>query len=69
MEENDHFTKSIDTFKIEVNEYNGREYVEIKDSSDKHLLFPKGDEGPAFRFLSDIARLLGVKIPFKEKKK
>ena len=69
MEGDIYFTKSIDTFVIEVKEYKDKEYVEIRNGSSTPLLFPRGDEAPACHFLSDVAQLLGVKIPLKEKKK
>jgi hypothetical protein len=60
------FTRSIDTFTIEIANYAGRDYVEISRANLKgnpaSLIFPVGDEPAACGFLSQVAELLGVKI-------
>ena len=69
------FTRSIDSFIIEIANYTGRDYCEIQRTGTKgekpELMFPVGDEPAACSFLSQIAELLGVNvvIPKNEEKK
>lgn len=60
------FTRSLDTFQIEIKTINGRDYVEISranlNGKTPMRLFPTGCEEPAFGFLSAVAELIGVQI-------
>lgn len=57
-------TKSIDHFIIEVENHNGRDYVNISRSSLqgglKPIMFPKGDSAGAAGFLSQLSELFGT---------
>jgi len=58
------YTKSIDSFTIEVYDLNGVDYVDVSHcrigGQKPAMTFIKGDSAAAARFLTQLAELLGV---------
>ena len=64
-------TKSIDTFTVEVYEDENRKtFIRIArvDTHTRHpcMLFEKGDEAAAHKFMGQIAALLGVNLEYEK---